>query len=91
MSVYDGVIYARIEHPENGYGYSKSQVKNLSRKQYYKVIFVSIGQSNSRFQIENNKEIYNTVQFEFYDDEYNKIDLLNTKWNGYLNLKEITK
>lgn len=77
------MYYAKLAHPEYGGDYDAENVKPLKRDTFYPVQDVSIGQSYSSFQIIGMGGGFNTVQFDFYNEDKNPIDIFDTEYNPY--------
>jgi hypothetical protein len=70
-------ITAKLTSPNHGYDSDKEQVKKLDPDCYYVVSNVSIGSYSSSFGlVEFPGQSFNTVQFDFYEDD-RLIDVLN--------------
>lgn len=78
-------IYARLVHPKNGYDYNREEVKILDDTINYPVESVSMGQSNTSFIIKGIPGSFNSVQFEFFDENFKCIDIYAMpEFNPYL-------
>lgn len=78
------MYYAKLVYPNNGYDCDIEKAKKLDAQQLYKVDYISIGQSHSSFSIEDIGGCFNTVQFEFFNDKLEKIDIFKTEYNTYI-------
>ena len=77
-------IFAQLAYPLNGYDKDKEKVKGL-KADLYEVDRIDIGQSHSSFTIKGKHEMFNTVQFEFYDEHGNEADIFKMpEFNPYL-------
>lgn len=67
------VLYARVEHPNNGYEGYKEAISKLDHEKFYEVKKVSMGQSSTSIMLEfaEVRIWLNSSNFEFYlkDDE----------------------
>ena len=78
-------VFAKLVHPENGYGYNIEQAKNLDQKKFYTVSNIEMGQSNTMIWLEGLPGSYNSVQFDFYDEGKSPIDIYEMpEFNQYL-------
>lgn len=87
------VIYAKFMYPHYGYTYDQKKVENnnLLVDNFYPVSNVSMGQSHTSIFLDGYKDSFNSVHFEFYDENMKKIDLRNTVWNPYVNIEKNNK
>ena len=78
-------IFAKLDHPDYGYGLDQEDIKNLDRKKFYEVKSVSMGQFSTYFTLRELGGCYNSVQFEFYDENRNLVDIFDMpEFNPYL-------
>jgi len=85
------ILYARVEHPNNGYEECKEIIRKLDPERFYEVKKVSMGQSSTSIILEfaEVRIWLNSSNFEFYlkDDEGNYIphNIYNDKdYNPYI-------
>ena len=78
-------LYAKLVHPEWGYPYHKEMAEKLDFGAIYKVSNLEIGQSSSSFDIDGIDRGFNTIQFDFYDENLKKIDIFQLpEFNHYI-------
>lgn len=67
------VLYARVEHPNNGYEGYKEAIEKLDHERFYEVKKVAMGQSSTSIMLDfaEVRIWLNSSNFEFYlkDDE----------------------
>ena len=80
-------LYAKFLHPNNGYQYDKDKCKeqSLELNERYEVLNVSMGQSHTSIVIKNKQYSFNSVNFEFEDEDGNDWDIYSDpNFNPYL-------
>lgn len=78
------MITVKLMHPDAGYDTDKENIKKLKVNIHYEVNHIDIGQSHTYFSIVNIEGSFNSVNFEFYEDE-KLIDIFSDKrFNLYL-------
>lgn len=60
------MLYAKVEHPEAGYGHDVQACKDLNPEKYYEVDKVDMGQSHTTITLKNTIGWFNSVNFGFY-------------------------
>lgn len=87
-------LYARMEHPNNGWDHDKEAVKKLDSTLYYPVYHVDMGGSFTDIYLTNVsvKQAFNSANFEFYelvDGEYIPYNIFaDPDFNPYLGDEE---
>lgn len=78
-------LFAKVEHPNSGYDYDKEDIKVLDFTKMYEVEFVSMGQSHTNFKLKDINIYFNSVNFEFYNEDGNIVDIFKmSEYNPYL-------
>ena len=78
------MITAKLMHPDAGYDADKEKVKKLQPNTHYTVSSIHMGQSNTNVYLVDVSGVFNSVNFEFYEDE-KLIDIYSDKrFNPYL-------
>lgn len=80
-------IYAKYLYPENGYESSKTQAINagLEVGERYAVSNVMMGQSNTSIFLEGIAGVFNSVQFEFEEEDGTPVDIYrDRRFNTYI-------
>lgn len=75
---------------KNGYDCDviKARELGLIKDKKYTLKNAEIGQSHSYIEIEGIESAFNSVMFEFYDENGNEIDLMETEYNTYRRIKK---
>ena len=68
-------VYAKMTYPNNGYPHDVEKVKSLNENENYEVESVSTGQSHTSVWLKGISGVFNCVNFTFYDEQGNEIDL----------------
>jgi len=78
------MITVKLMHPDAGYDVDKEKVKKLQPNTHYTVSSIDMGQSHTYIYLVDVSGAFNSVNFEFYED--NKlIDVFSDKrFNPYL-------
>lgn len=78
------MITVKLMHPDAGYDVDKEKVKKLEPNKHYEVSSIDMGQSHTYVYLVDANGAFNSVNFEFYED--NKlIDIFSDKrFNPYL-------
>lgn len=78
------MITVKLMHPDAGYDADKEKVKKLQPNTHYEVSSIDMGQSHTYVYLVDVSGAFNSVNFEFYED--NKlIDIFSDKrFNPYL-------
>lgn len=77
------MYYAKLVHPGYGSDSDGENVKPLKFDTFYPVEDVSIGQSFSSFRIIGMGCGFNTVQFDFFNEDKTPISIFDTEYNPY--------
>lgn len=77
------MYYAKLVHPDWGMDGDKESAKLLDLDIIYEVDDVEIGSWISYVSFKNVKGEFNTVQFDFYDEDMNEINIIDTEFNPY--------
>lgn len=78
------LIYARVEHPENGYDCDRKELEKLDYKKVYRVTYILMGGSHTLIYLNNVDGVFNSVNFEFYENG-SKIDIYSDpRFNPYM-------
>lgn len=78
-------IYAKLTHPENGYDSDRARVSVLDTLGTYKLRDASVGQSHTNIYLEGFKNSFNSVQFDFYDEYGNEVNIFRMpEFNPYI-------
>ena len=79
------MLYAKFMHPNSGYDGDVEYAKKIGLKvgEKYEVEDISMGQSHTSVYLKDIKGVFNSVQFEFYEDK-KPINLCDSpKYNPY--------
>lgn len=80
------MLYAKFMYPDNGYDCDVEYAKKVGLKigERYEVEDLSMGQSNTSVYLKDIKGCFNSVQFDFEEDD-KPVDIYRSpKYNGYL-------
>lgn len=82
--------YALLTHPEHGHDHDKQTVKALEEGKYYEIKRISMGGFHTSIYLKDIKGVFNSVNFTFYDENKQLIDIYKMpEFNGYIP-KEVT-
>ena len=62
------MLFAKVEHPNAGYGFDVQACKDLNPDKYYEVDVVDMGQSHTTITLKDVKGWFNSVNFGFYKE-----------------------
>ena len=82
------MLYAKFMYPDNGYNSDKEYAEKMGLEvgERYEVANVSMGGSHTSIYLKDIKGVFNSVQFEFEEDE-KPIDIYrDPRYNPYLSL-----
>jgi hypothetical protein len=80
----DMKVYAKLTNPEYGYDHDKEMVRDLMVGEVYEAQNISVGRYQSHFSIVGKGSGYNTVQFEFFNERMEPIDIYRIpEFSGY--------
>lgn len=78
-------LWAILTNKENGTEVDQSLVRGIPTGTKLKVTNVSVGQSHSVFEAKGYPLSFNTVQFDFVDDDGKAVDIfIDRRFNQYL-------
>lgn len=80
-------LYAKFVHPDQGMEYDKKQVREVGLEvgRKYEVSCVDMGQSYTSIWLAGYKNSFNSVHFEFYDEDGLPHDIYDDPdYNPYL-------
>ena len=78
------MITVKLMHPDAGYDADKQNIKKLQPNTHYTVFSIDMGQSHTYVYLVDVNGAFNSVNFEFYEDE-KLIDIFSDKrFNPYL-------
>ena len=78
-------LWAILTNKENGYDLDKSLVRDMPLGTKLKVVNMHIGGHSSAFEAQGYPLSFNTVQFDFVDDDGRAVDIFrNRRFNQYL-------
>ena len=78
-------LFAKVENPNSGYNCDKENIKQLDISKMYEVEFISMGQSHTSIYLKEIDDVFNSVNFEFYDEDGNQVDIFSMpEYNLYL-------
>lgn len=81
-------IYALLSFPDYGYTSDREAIESLEKGRFYEVKKVSMGQSHTSIYLKEITGCYNSVNFTFYDENKQPIDLRDClEFNPYLEKK----
>lgn len=79
------MLFAKVEHPNAGYNCDKENVNKLDTLKLYEVEYVEMGQSYTSIYLLNIDCAFNSVNFEFYDEDSNNVNIFSMpEYNPYL-------
>lgn len=80
------MLYARFMYPDYGHDCDVRHAVRAGLKvgEKYKVEDLSMGQSSTSIFLKDVEGCFNSVQFDFYEDEQPVDIYRNPKYNGYL-------
>ena len=80
------MLYAKFMYPDNGYDCDVKNAKNagLNVGERYEVKDLSMGGSHTSIYLKNIDGVFNSVQFDFEEDDKPVNIYRNPKYNGYL-------
>lgn len=80
------MLYAKFVYPDNGYDCDVEHAKRVGLKagERYEVEDLSMGGSHTSIILKDIDGCFNSVQFDFYEDEQPVDIYRNPKYNGYL-------
>ena len=83
-------IFAKYSYPENGTRFERLEVsKLLNVGRYYLVDQIEVGNSYASIKLTNFDYIFNSIFFDFFNSEGEKIDIYkNPLYNYYIREKE---
>ena len=82
-------LYAKFVHPDWGLEYNKKKVREVGLEvgRKYRVTSVDMGQSYTNIGLAGFQGLFNSVQFEFYDENDQPHDIYNdADYNPYIKL-----
>lgn len=78
---------AKFVYPNNGYEADVERANILKKGHYYEVEGISMGQSRTSITLKNLRGSFNSVQFEFYDNNKQALDIYTVpEYNHYLSI-----
>ena len=80
------MLYAKFMYPDYGHDCDVEHAKKVGLKvgERYEVEDLSMGGSHTSIFLKNIDGVFNSVQFEFFEDEQEVDIYRNPKYNGYL-------
>lgn len=81
-------LYAKVTSPDSGYDSDKERIKRLNFSKLYEVKDILMGQSSTTIHLCGDDEGYNSVQFTFYDEKMQEVNIYATKeFNPYIRMR----
>jgi hypothetical protein len=81
-------VNAILVHKEHGYDYNKEDIKDIPVGTVFEVDDISISQSHTSFTCVGHNKSFNSVQFEFIDDDGKPVDIFaDARFNPYIQYK----
>ena len=74
-------LIALLTHKDWGYRGDMESVSNYPLNAVFEVENISIGQSHSSLELVGIDSIFNTINFDFFDDDGNPVNIFNCR-NG---------
>lgn len=68
-------VYAKFVNPNAGYDYDIKKCKSLTLGEMYEATNISVGRYSTSLSISGFKGEFNSVNFEFYNDSMEPIDI----------------
>ncbi|MBE6760376.1 MAG: hypothetical protein E7554_09910 [Ruminococcaceae bacterium] len=82
------MLIAKYAYPDSGYPHDQEySKKHLVLNAEYRVTSVDMGQSNTSIKLSNIPGVFNSVQFEFYEDGKPINIFKDPRYNPYLKLR----
>ncbi len=81
------MLYAKFMYPDAGYNFDVECAKKAELKigERYEVEYLSMGQSNTSIYLKGVDGCFNSVQFDFEEDDKTPVDIYrNHRYNPYL-------
>lgn len=80
------MLYAKFMYPDNGHEHDKEHVRKVGLKmgERYEVEHVSMGQSSTSVYLKDIEGVFNSVQFEFEEDNEPINIFKDPRYNLYL-------
>jgi hypothetical protein len=80
------MLYAKFMYPDNGYDCDVEEAIRFGLKvgERYEVEYLSMGGSHTSVFLNNINGCFNSVQFEFYENEQPVDIYRNPKYSGYM-------
>ena len=80
-------LIALLAHKEWGYSGDIEKVAPYPLNTVFEVENISIGQSHSSLELVGIDDSFNTINFDFFDDDGNPVNIFKDKrFNSYLNI-----
>jgi hypothetical protein len=70
-------IYVKLAHPDYGYDHDQKAIENINTDDYYPVEDIVIGGFHTSFTIKGLNEVFNSVQFDFYNEKHEPVDIFS--------------
>lgn len=78
-------LFAKLSRPEYGSENDRSKVTTITPSKLYEIENITISGMGSSFTLVGINEVFNTVQFDFYNEDGKEIDVFKIeKLNPYL-------
>lgn len=79
------MLYAKFMYPENGYDVDIEEAERygLEIGKKYEVEYLSMGGFHTSIFLKNINGVFNSVQFDFFEDEQEVDIYRNPKYSGY--------